>query len=158
MIRDEAEQLVALLPSAVARSAEGGDQPWWVVEQMSAVSGPDGDWFVELRWSQNGFGRGYRQRDVVSILTGDRVVGLDEMAAHIRHLIIEEPHGTHGTAASDGRVWWDSAEGGEPIGDWSAGRVDDTAEGLGEVIAGWIVPVTGRPSSSPGEWPHGPTP
>ncbi len=64
-------------------------------------------------------------------------------------LVIEEPHGTAGTAAADGRVWWDSADGGEPTENWSAGqadRADRGADELGEVVAVWIGPPSGRPS------------
>ncbi len=147
-MREEAEQVVALLPPAGSRSVGGGNRPWWLVEQVSAVAGPDGEWFVELRWSQNGFRRGDRQRDLVSFVTGDRVVSPAEMASDTRLLVIEEPHGTGGTAAADGRVWWDSADGGEPTEDWSPGRADSDADGTSEVVAVWMGP---RPADRPAQ-------
>lgn len=151
MTREEAEQVVALLPSVGSRSDGGGDRPWWVVDGKSVATDGDGDWFVEVRWSQSGFRRGDRQRDLVSFVTGDRVIGVQQMAWDIREFTIQEPHGFGGTPAADGRVWWDSRDGGEPADKSSQGRTpggpgnhgeDERGdEGRGDVVAVFIGPV-----------------
>ena len=141
--------MVALLPPVGSRSDGGGDRPWWVLEGKSVGTDGDGDWFVEVLWSQGGFRRGDRQRDLVSFVTGDRVISPTEMASDIRHLVLEEPHGFGGTPAADGRVWWDSRD--EP--DQDVDRPPDQAasqpDDHGEVVAVLIRPASASGSPLP---------
>jgi len=76
------------------------------------------------------------------------------MAGDIRHLVVEEPPGFGGTAAADGRVWWDSRDPVEQENDRPLDQVTSEPDEHGEVVAVLIRPLSASDSALPprDEW------
>ena len=88
----EAEAVLAALQT-LALSASVGERRMFHVERMWIdQSGDAAAVCMVFRQGQQFVRLGCRQSDLVSIITGDRVVDPDEMALDLYSLVLREPH------------------------------------------------------------------